>query len=401
MNSPTATYDVVIAGAGPAGSSAAIHLANNGFKVLLVEQKKFPRAKLCGEFISPECLRHFDELGVAVDMFAAGPAELTTTVFYSNGGNRISVPSRWFGPGSAMGLSRASMDQNLLSKAKAIGVDVLEDATVNSIVVGEDAILGVKVKVESKEKEFRAAITIDATGRARALSRRLLRSNVGHLSKPRFVAFKAHLLNTKIESGVCEIYSYKSGYGGVSTIERGLSNICFIVDAALVKHCHSDPEVVLRNSVMTNVRAADTLQLAVIDTPWLSVALESFGRFKPSPATGLLAIGDSAAFIDPFTGSGMLMALESGDLVARVIVRHRDKLKEREGLKIVGADFLKAYNQTFDSRLRTSALLRHVAFRPRLAQATIALCSLSDSFRSWLARSTRAKKVREAAERCG
>ena len=47
----TNDYDVIIAGAGPAGSSAAIHLATSGLKVLLVEQKKFPRAKLCGEFI--------------------------------------------------------------------------------------------------------------------------------------------------------------------------------------------------------------------------------------------------------------------------------------------------------------------------------------------------------------
>jgi flavin-dependent dehydrogenase len=47
-------FDVIVAGAGPAGSSAAIHLALNDLRVLLVEQKKFPRAKLCGEFISPE-----------------------------------------------------------------------------------------------------------------------------------------------------------------------------------------------------------------------------------------------------------------------------------------------------------------------------------------------------------
>jgi flavin-dependent dehydrogenase len=61
-------FDVIIAGAGPAGSSAAIHLARAGLRVLLVEQKKFPRPKLCGEFISPECRQHFEKLGVAVAM---------------------------------------------------------------------------------------------------------------------------------------------------------------------------------------------------------------------------------------------------------------------------------------------------------------------------------------------
>ena len=58
------TYDVAIAGA-PRGTSAAIHLATQGARVLLVEQKRFPRAKLCGEFISPECLQHFERLRVA------------------------------------------------------------------------------------------------------------------------------------------------------------------------------------------------------------------------------------------------------------------------------------------------------------------------------------------------
>ena len=57
-------FDVVIVGAGPAGSSCAIRLALAGLKVLLVEKHKFPREKLCGEFISPECLRHFWELGI-------------------------------------------------------------------------------------------------------------------------------------------------------------------------------------------------------------------------------------------------------------------------------------------------------------------------------------------------
>src|ERR671926_65114 len=80
---PEHSFDVIVAGAGPAGSSAAIHLAREGLRVLLVEQKKFPRAKLCGEFISPECQRHFQNLGVAQAMIAPGPTALVETVFYS------------------------------------------------------------------------------------------------------------------------------------------------------------------------------------------------------------------------------------------------------------------------------------------------------------------------------
>src|SRR2546428_8802870 len=120
----TSDYDVIIAGGGPAGSSAAIHLALRGARVLLAEQKKFPRPKLCGEFISPECASHFERLGVADRMLAAGPASLTQTVFYARRGKSVSVTSNWLAAGgTAMGLTRAEMDERLLRRASDSGVE--------------------------------------------------------------------------------------------------------------------------------------------------------------------------------------------------------------------------------------------------------------------------------------
>src|ERR671938_648567 len=118
-------YDVVIAGGGPAGTSAAIHLANAGARVLLAEQKRVPRAKLCGEFISPECLEHFKRLGVNEAMSEAKGARLVETVFYARGGSSVSVPSEGFGASGgtavmALGLSRAEMDARLLRRARAV-----------------------------------------------------------------------------------------------------------------------------------------------------------------------------------------------------------------------------------------------------------------------------------------
>src|ERR1044071_574693 len=107
MAKPPTNYDVIIAGGGPAGASAAIHLATRGARVLLAEQKKFPREKLCGEFISPECLIHFKELGVDGQMLKAQPSSLRETVFYSKNGRSVAVPSSWFrANGFAWGLSR-------------------------------------------------------------------------------------------------------------------------------------------------------------------------------------------------------------------------------------------------------------------------------------------------------
>lgn len=381
MSSQLQNFDAIIAGAGPAGSSAAIHLARRGLRVLLVEQKKFPRPKLCGEFISPECRQHFEKLGVADAMSGAGPSTISETVFYSARGHHVSIPSRWFGGPAALGLSRAVMDDVLLRRAQECGVSVIEGASISEPLITQSTVTGVKLKFNGSDQEYRAPVTIDATGRARILTRKLTQRR----SKPKLIAFKVHLRNTRVAPGVCEIYFYPDGYGGLSTIERDVSNLCFIISAEQVKLYHSDPETVMRETVMKNERAAYTLKQATTESEWLSASWESFGRQRPSPAQGLLTIGDSAAFIDPFTGSGMLMAFESGELASDVIIRHQNDLTSHA----LGDEYTAAYTRKFDSRLRICGLLRRAAFKPRLAGLGIALFGASEQLRSKIARSTR------------
>jgi len=378
-------YDVIIAGGGPAGASAAIHLARGGMRVLLIEQKKFPRAKLCGEFISPECQTHFEKLGVAAAMISSGPALLDETVFYSRKGHHVAIPSKWFSVGrSALGLSRAVMDEVLLRCAQDNGVVVHEGASIAEPVVEGDRVVGVRVKIEGGHHDFRAPITIDATGRARIVSRKIGHAN-SNGKRPSLVAFKAHLKQTKVSAGACEIYFYPGGYGGLSTVEAGISNLCFIIAAESVKRSNSDPNVVFREFVMKNRRAAHTLENAEFCSDWLSASWERFGRQRPSPAPGLLAIGDSAAFIDPFTGSGMLMAFESGELVAQTILRGQNS-----SFASLETDYTAAYRQAFDGRLRICGLLRRAAFSPRLTELGIAIFGASERLRNRLVRATRA-----------
>src|ERR1043166_7827755 len=115
---------------------------------------------------------------------------------------------------------------------------------------------------------------------------------------------------------------------GMSTIENGLSNLCFIASARDVRTCGADADRVMREVVCQNLRAAQTLAEANTCSPWLAVSLENFGRHSLQPARGLLTIGDAASFIDPFTGSGMLMALESGELISSAITPHLETLAD-------------------------------------------------------------------------
>jgi flavin-dependent dehydrogenase len=388
-------YDVIIAGGGPAGASAAIHLAVSGARVLLAEQKKFPRQKLCGEFISPECTSHFERLGVAKQMQAGGPSSLTETVFYSRSGANVRVPSQWFGSGGiALGLSRAEMDERLLRRASEAGVTVLEDAPVMNLIFEGDRVAGATLKQNGANENYRAQVLIDATGRSRSLARMAEKvcSISARLQRAPMVAFKAHLRNTEVAPGACEIYFYPGGYGGLNNIEAGLSNLCFIVNARDVRARQSDAERVMREIVCQNQRAARSLEGAQVHSEWLAVSLEGFGRRSASPAKGLLAVGDAASFIDPFTGSGMLMALESGDLAARVISERLpgpgDTARE------IGEAYESSYNRQFSSRLRLCSMMRRAAFLPGLADVAIRMFGASEILRRRVTRATRPRSER-------
>lgn len=388
METPIKSYDVAIAGAGPAGTSLAIRLANSGLSVLLIEQKSFPREKLCGEFISPECLGHFEDLGVMDEMIAAGGTELNETIFFARNGRSVSVNSEWFGDfnRSALGLSRAEMDTKLLERAKNSGVTILEETTVTGLILENECVTGLKLREKTQtELAIRSRLCVDATGRTRSLARRLDEKDA--TKKPaELVAFKTHLRDVKLIPGACEIYVYNGGYGGCNRVEDDLYNLCFISSAHETKRLSSDPERVMREIVFTNQRAKNSMQDATVAKPWLAVPIERFGRGQLVSADGLITVGDAAAFIDPFTGSGMLLALESGKIAASSITQSFST-----GYKFAdfAIDYKRRYSAAFDRRLRACSLLRYAAFSPILAESTIALLKLNESLRRRVARSTR------------
>ncbi len=379
------SYDVVIAGGGPAGSSLAIRLASASLSVLVVEKSRFPREKLCGEFISPECLSHFSELGVSPQI-TSHCSRFTETVFYARSGRSISVESEWFGEGDsiAVGLSRAEMDDLLLKRAGEIGVDVCEDTTAVGVLTEGETVTGVRLKVrKSYDLDVAATLVVDATGRNRSIVRKAdtvqqTATRAGH------VAFKTHLRGADVAQGACEIYSYRGGYGGCNAIENGLFNVCFIVAAVDAMRLGSDPDRILRGVVSTNPRAREAFKDAEAVKPWLAVPIQRFGRGSLAPQAGLVTVGDSAAFIDPFTGSGILLALQSSRILCDVITQNWDN-----GVGRIAADYPRLYSAAFDSQLRWCSVLRTAAFSPFAAELTIAGLALSRTLRRRIARMTR------------
>ncbi len=403
---PNHKSEIVVVGAGPAGAGLAIRLAASGFEVTLVEREKFPRNKLCGEFVSPECLEHFAQLGVLDEMFAIGGDRITETVFYAPNGRSVAVPSEWLGKTQegALSISRAAMDVRLLEKAREVGVRILEETQVVAVLFERAEVVGVKVKSKSGEtSEIAADLTIDATGRANVLgklaekeiSRRkdAKTQRQGEIQNPksqiqnRLVGFKAHLENVNLEKGRCEIYFFRGGYGGLSCIENNLANHCFLVKAEVVKKYIGQTNLLVEEIIFENRRARETMRDARPVFDWLAVSVDGFGIKDLNPAKNLFTVGDAAAFIDPFTGSGMLMALEGAEILARAVTENR--LRSTQIAEIYGFNF----RQKFQRRLRICALMRRAAFVPNLAKTLISALNLSRSAREMLARSTRSAGV--------
>lgn len=376
---------VVIAGAGPAGSILAIRLARQGLPVAVIERDHFPRHKLCGEFISPECLEHFDELGVAEEMLAAGGDRILETKFFLPSGRSIAVPSKWFGFGKfALSLSRARMDQILLERARKSGAEIFEGAAVVGLIQEAGEIKGVKIRRhDGSHEEINGSIIVDATGRSRVLAR-LASKKTGASAepKPQFVGFKAHLSGLEMSKGVCEMYSFRGGYAGLSFVENSEANLCFLARASLMKQFGTADHLV-DGALFRNGRARETLRHAEKIHDWLAVSIPRFGFQQPPPVPGLLAVGDSAAFIDPFTGSGMLMAMESSELLADCVAGSPETTTE------LAQVYFARYNECFRRRLGVSASIRRIAYSPSLAGLVITALSASERVRQALARLTR------------
>lgn len=383
MDKRTANYDIVIVGAGPAGSSAAIHLVNSGKDVLLVDKARFPRPKLCGEFVSPECLDHLADLGVMPQVNLRRPQHISKTVFYSTGGRSFSVASRWLAQNSndSIGLSRQALDQLLLNRAVECGTLVETDVTVLDVAIPNRSPVQLTLRaIDGSIQYVNASLVVDATGRGRYVARRF-DAQINGL-KPKQVAFKAHLRGAAIDPGTCEIFSFPGGYGGCSPVEDGLFNLCFVVDAGLVRSIGSDPLKIVDETVLKNTRAASVLRNIAVEGDWISVPIARYGSLDPAPAPGILAIGDAAAFIDPFTGSGIAMALESSRIASDAILR--SKVPET-----IATEYRRSHTIAFRKRLMVCRGLRLLSSSPKLADVALAVLARSAPLGRYIARLTR------------
>ena len=348
-----ASYDAVVIGAGPAGSAAAGRLAFGGRRVLVLEKERFPRRKVCGDYLSPAAVRELADMGVLEDI--AGRAEHIAggTVCAPQGAD---VAFRLASPG--LGLSRAVLDERLARWARNRGAEMRFGARVREVApVGT----GFRVRLSEGERdsEIEARAVIGAWGRWDALDGK----RVGDERHRRFLAWSREYEASADLAGQVRLYLFRGGYCGLSRIEGGRVHLAGLVDASLREKLGPGWDGVVAHARAENPmldRALDRLTAAADYRGAGPVYLAA----KPPVREGMLMIGDAAGVLDPFSGQGVACALASGLLAARVLEkRFRHSLASSR----VPRFYAEVWRRRFGARFGWSAAFRLLVHRPRWA----------------------------------
>ncbi|HYC91107.1 MAG TPA: FAD-dependent monooxygenase [Thermoanaerobaculia bacterium] len=327
--------EVAIIGAGPAGSTLAALLAARGVAVTLFDRDAFPRDKLCGEFLSYDALPVVESLGVSLE----GAPRITHC--------RV-VGARTYEfdfPHEARGISRLLFDDLLLRTAIARGA-LFRTSTVSELPA--------------------AKVVVGAWGRWGRFDQQLHRSFVD--VKDRNFGFKRHYRPTAnrqlpTANQSIDLYAFHRGYLGVNAVEGGIVNICGLVHASRLAG-HKGRWDAFVETLRAEEPRLESLYAAhePAQEHFLSSEPVIF-RARSAVEGGVFMIGDASGVIDPLTGNGMAMAVQSALLAAPLLLRLvRDPSSRAE----IEREYRERHRAFFAPRIRWSRAVAALLSRPRL-----------------------------------
>jgi geranylgeranyl reductase family protein len=360
-------FDVAIVGAGPAGSSTAITLAQQGYQVALIDRAVFPRDKLCGDFLNPINWPILQELNVSEEVLLRPHAKVSTfRMTAADGAEVISAlpvqDERQFGHG----LRRFHLDHALLERAQRVGVSL--DQGVKVAGVKKDS-HGWRLDMDrhGEHATVRAKLLVGADGRNSWVARQL-----GVAPKPpkpsASVGFEILLQKVFGVRDSVEIHQFAGGYAGLVRVDENTVNLCFTVQQSLLGKSVSFENLrehfLRRNPILDDLLCACE-PVSELRSVWPVTfpARRCFGE-------GFLLVGDAARVTEPVTGEGIYLALRSGQLAAATIAA---ALCEGNLSLVRLGEYDRACRAEFGVRFRLNSLIRVLMYRPKLLSLAIRL----------------------------
>ncbi len=379
--------DALVIGAGPAGAAIAILLADAGWRVILVEQQDYPRQKVCGECVSAGSIALLDNLGVGARFREIAGPELRQVGWIGSGATIIAdFPACDGIDAFGRALGRDQLDELLLKRARAVGVEVLQPAKVSRVRgTAGDFTCDVEFRDRAKsgprgsaaDQMRRTRVVIDAHGSWEAAPPTPTagaaphpRQNATHCAD--LFAFKASFRKAGIAPGLLPVIAFHGGYGGLVLAENGRTTLAFCIRRDALRSARASAPGANAGEAVAAFLAASCPALGdLIDSkrregPWLGV-----GPIRPGVRVHAVAdcfrVGNAAGESHPLIGEGISMALQSSFLLAAHLLEHSPRLIDTPRSKAIQYRYAAAWRSAFVPRIRFARVCAQVAMRPAMS----------------------------------
>ncbi len=375
------SFDVVIAGAGLAGSVLATLLGRHGSRVALVDAGCFPRTKLCGEFLSPDAWPTLERLGVAEELRTIGYEPIRSVRLTTPRGRVLESAIVESAERPGIGISRATLDNLLLTQARTAGVAVFEEHRVIGPLIDDGRVIGLRVRgMRGLERQLRAELTIAADGRHSTIVRRTGSTRTISRFRPPHLGLKKHitLANPTLEpEGTVSLHLVPGGYVGSCWVESNRVNLCGLIPARLSRESRGDLDQLANQLFPSNPHLSVLWNDRLPQEPpeWKTTAPVVVQRSTPT-LPGVAYVGDARGTVDPLGGQGMVMALQGAELLAPLILK---ALTRDQRFSLIPV-YHRAWHHSFSSRIILCRLIHHLLMKP----SAIDLASLQPRLGAYL-----------------
>ena len=353
--------DVLVVGAGPAGSAAALTLARAGLDVVLVDQHTVPRDKVCGDGLIPDAHNALRKLGVLDAVMAVAQPSSHVGCIGPRGG-RVDVP------GALAVLPRKQLDDIVCRAAVAAGAKMFAPARFVAPVEAGGAVVGAQLHHGQSTREIRAPWTILATG---AVPQALLAAGMSERHTPSGVALRGYLKNDTMAGRIdkLEVVWHRAvspGYGWIFPCRDGVFNVGVGIADSHDEHRNgklTKREGNLREVFDAFARVYAPARELLAGGHWLSPLKGAPLRCTLEGAryarAGLLVAGEAAGSTYSFTGEGIGKAYETGMLAAEAIIDGRRQSQGDAAVRAAYEAALLGLKPRFDLYARANAVNRH------------------------------------------